>query len=328
MSYSDAIGGYFGLEPTGEHGHNIHEKSILLNSARNCLEYVLRARRPERVYMPSYTCSVVFEPLDRLNIPYSIYELDKNLEFLELPKINENELLLYSNYFGLKDAYCDRMVQFYGERLVLDCSQALYYAPQPGCHVFYSPRKFVGLPDGGCLYTPNVLEVDLPVDTSSETRTTHLYIRDKDGAEAGYNDFLRNDASLSGLPIMKMSELTKSMIGSIAFDKVRERRKQNFAYLFERLGGGLLIGKDDWQDAACPMVFPYLANGPELRGKLIAERIYTATYWPNVLNDARRDTYEYNLANRLMALPIDQRYNEEDMQRIVEVVDESSYTAA
>ena len=52
-----AIGGYFELElPLKE---EFHKDALRLNSGKNCLEYILRARQYKKVYIPYYTCDVV-----------------------------------------------------------------------------------------------------------------------------------------------------------------------------------------------------------------------------------------------------------------------------
>ncbi len=69
------------------------------------------------------------------------------------------------------------------------------------------------------------------------------------------------------------------------------------------------------------MIYPFLVlNGSKLKRELIANKIYVATYWPNVLNWAEKDSFEYNITNNLLALPIDQRYSEDDMYRIIEII--------
>ena len=46
----DAIGGYFSLElPQRE---EYHKHAIRLNTGRNCLEYILRAREYKKAYLP------------------------------------------------------------------------------------------------------------------------------------------------------------------------------------------------------------------------------------------------------------------------------------
>jgi hypothetical protein len=64
----EAIGGYFSLElPLRE---EYHKDAIRLNTGRNCLEYLLRARGYKKVYLPYYICDSVLEPIKRQNVEY------------------------------------------------------------------------------------------------------------------------------------------------------------------------------------------------------------------------------------------------------------------
>ena len=72
------IGGYFSLEiPQRE---EYHKDALRLNTGRNCLEYILRAREYKKVYIPYYTCDVVLEPFHKLGIPFEYYHIDIHLE--------------------------------------------------------------------------------------------------------------------------------------------------------------------------------------------------------------------------------------------------------
>jgi hypothetical protein len=53
---------------------------------------------------------------------------------------------------------------------------------------------------------------------------------------------------------------------------------------------------------------------------LIKEKIFVATYWPNVFDWTLPDSMEYYLAKNIVPLPIDQRYNLDDMQYMVTVL--------
>src|SRR5690606_38550323 len=94
------IGGYFGLElKAGTHYHN---EAIRLNTARNCFEYILRAKEYKKVYIPFYTCEVLLEPLTKLKIAYTFYHINECLEPVEIISLKADEAFLYTNYFGVK----------------------------------------------------------------------------------------------------------------------------------------------------------------------------------------------------------------------------------
>ena len=62
-----------------------------------------------------------------------------------------------------------------------------------------------------------------------------------------------------------------------------------------------------------PLIYPLLLNKPKLREKLISEKIYIPQYWNNVLFWTSKDDFENFLTKNLIALPIDQRINQEEM---------------
>ena len=67
------------------------------------------------------------------------------------------------------------------------------------------------------------------------------------------------------------------------------------------------------------MVYPFWGNN-ELRKKLIENRIYCATYWPNVKEWTRPSSLEYKLTEDMIYLPIDQRYDLKEMELIVNMI--------
>lgn len=309
------IGGFFELE-LPRRGFP-HSDAILLNSGRSCIDYVLRANHVRHVYVPKYTCDVVVEPLVRNAISYSFYSIDEQLKIAEPMELADGEYLIANNYFGVKDEYCRHLSGRYGRRLILDYSQAWFAGPPSGSHCFYTPRKFVGVADGGCLYTDRVIALALETD-SSHARSSHLLKRIDLGAEQAYADFRQNDASLTGEPMKWMSPLTRRLLEAIDWEDVVRRRRLNYAFFQERLGPSNLLDVSD--DNACPMVFPFLTDDPDLRRKLIANKVFVAAYWPNVLEWCGPEEREHRLATRLIPLPIDQRYGIGDMERIVEVL--------
>jgi hypothetical protein len=300
-------------------GAPYHKGTIELNSARNAFEYILRVKKPKLVYMPKFTCDVMLEPLEKTNTKFVYYTLNDQLEIADSIEPSADELVLYTNYFGVKNTYSQELSKQLGDRLVLDCSQAFYYKPTDKEHVFYSPRKFVGVADGAYLITDKALEGELSIDTSYQ-RMEHLLKRVDLGAEAGYADFKRNDDSLVGEPIKRMSLLTGKILASLDYEAIRESRASNFKFLHTVLGDKNELSFDEARGAV-PMVYPLKLSGvSDLKQQLIEQKVFVPTYWPNVFEWCSEDEIEYQLARDIIPLPIDQRYNDEDMQRITEIL--------
>jgi hypothetical protein len=309
------IGGYFELETSA--GREYHSGLLKLNTGRNGLEYILRVRKYTKVYIPYYTCDVILEPFKKLNIEHAFYHIDEQLDPILDFKINENEALLYTNYFGLKGPTVERLAGE-GHNLIIDNAQAFYDPPLKGIDTFYSPRKFFGVPDGAYVSIDKTLNEDFKQDSSID-RFSHLLKRVELGAEAGYADFRQNDKDLEGQPIKRMSSLTQKLLASLDYGTIAKKRKENFQIMHNGLAPQNKLAVD-LHPGAVPMVYPLFVPKPGLRDFLIQNRIFVATYWPNVPDWTTKGQWENKLVQNLIALPIDQRYNSADMQRIIQLI--------
>ena len=354
--FDEAIGGYFGLElPAGNSSKIISrfcgEEAIAVNSASHALELLLhiydKAGKPiNRVYLPFYTCENVLEHLRRLDISPVYFDVNDNFLPVELPSPADDELVIINNYFGLFSSQIEQTISKapHQERFIIDNAQA-WWAPVPAMAAsIKSPRKFFGLPDGGILTLPSVFRNNLrsfrdnlrdveASDTASRVysgleqdssvdRASFLLLRTDHGAEAGYNAFRESSRELHNSPVRQMSNLTRAILGSIDYETIAARRRENFYTLdraLNKLNGFPLYGMED--TATVPMVYPLLLDDAEqadaLRKHLISQRIFVATYWPDLRTRFGEDSKAWNIARRLLPLPIDQRYGEPQMNRIL-----------
>lgn len=311
-----SIGGYFELELPQRAEY--HKTAIALNTGRNALEYILQVRGYKRVYLPYYSCEVLLEPFKKLDVDHVFYHVNENLELDGTLLLEDDEALLCINYFGLKQEYVLQLASIYGKQLIVDNTQAFYAKPLDGIDTFYSCRKFFGVPDGAYLYCNLCLDAELEQDQSWE-RMTHLLKRIDVSAEAAYADFREQSVKLKNNPIRQMSSLTHSIMASIDYSAVAERRRENYRYLDRMLkekNGISLPLIDD----AVPMVYPFLTEDGDLRKRLIDNRIYVAQYWPSVLQHGINGSTDEMLALQLLPLPIDQRYCAQDMDRIMALI--------
>lgn len=318
-----AIGGYFELADNDYADNFPHKDGVLLNTGRNALEYILRSiKNINLLYVPYFTCEVVLEPIRRLNIDYKFYHINSRFEIADRIVLGEGEYIIVNNYYGVNDLYIHSQLVKYGNRIIIDCAQAFFAPVITGVKMFYSARKFVGVADGGIAYLGNEMGEDLRTCETEKTElhNDHLLIRKEQGAEVGFCNYRKNEESLNNQPIRLMSENTKSILYHINYERVKKQRICNWMILNEALSPTNQLIIPLVSDFEVPHVYPYLIDsGAELRKCLIAEKVFVAKYWPNVIH---RDGFEFesNLADKVVALPIDQRYGKEDMNRIIEII--------
>ena len=312
------IGGFFSLELSHSTWGERYPKAIKLNSGRSCLEYILIARKYKKVWLPYYTCEAILQPIMRNGIEYGFYHIDKDFHISDRVHVGSDEVLIYTDYFGLMDDYSSEVAYEYSPNVILDNTQAFYTRPRRGTDVFNTCRKFFGVSDGAYLFTDTLLDMEIPQDYSRERMKAVLDRLDKSPEEA-FEEYHQSEQELCEVGIRKMSKLTQSIMDAIDYTDVANHRLRNFY----RLDKALADTNEMHFPINCdtvPMVYPYYCHQKGLREHLIRNKIYVAKYWPNVTDWAGKDSFEADLTEYLLPLPIDQRYGKEEMDFIINVI--------
>src|ERR1700738_3685164 len=154
------IGGLFGLEVPCLNAGNKRlpfgggSRNYFL-SARCAIYASCKPLKSGTAWLPSYLCGAILEPFDRLNIPIRFYDDGPNFandskEWTD--DVKNGDLVLFIHYFGFPNTtFPAKAVKKQGALIVEDASQGLFVKqlyPESDC-IIYSPRKFLGVPDGG-----------------------------------------------------------------------------------------------------------------------------------------------------------------------------------
>lgn len=312
------IGGYFELQVDSKNNY-LYPNLFHLNSGRNCLEYILTKRMYSKVYLPYFTCDAILQPILKLGLEYEFFDVNDKLEAIfDYSRLQLNEVVILTNYFGLKDKYIQSICEKI-KNVIVDNAQALFAKPIDGIDTFYSPRKFVGVADGGILSTKLDLNDNLEQSTSYN-RMFHLLKRIDLSAQEAYADFQRAEKIIGTETIMKMSNLTKRILYSIDYKSIEIQRIENFNFLHKHLKSSNQLELINCSEEV-PLVYPYkVKDSVIIRDILLKNKIFCAKYWPNVLEWCNASQNSYFLTDGILALPIDQRYNIENMLKIVKII--------
>ena len=304
------IGGYFELERFS--GSLYHEGALGLSCGRACIEYLLRQKNIKKIALPLFNCDVVAESCRAAGASIRYYRVGKDFKPAHI-ELMPDEWLYVVNFYGqLEEEYLLGLKEKFS-RLIVDNSHAYFNRPLPAVDTLYTCRKFLGVPDGGFLYT-DAPKAELQRDISYE-RMNFVLGRFEKGAGEFYAEASQNNDSFSGIPPKAMSALTENLLRAIDYESVKRKRSENYLHLHEALKDINLLKLRSVEAAyAYPLM---LDNAAEIRKKLISEKIFVPTLWPNVLHDAPKGSAEYELTAKLLPLPCDQRYDAADMERII-----------
>lgn len=309
------IGGYIELEHF--HGAMLHEGLIALNCGRACLRYLIRARKIRRIALPLFCCDSVREACQAEGTEVRLFRIGHDWMPQASFELRAGEWLYLVNAYG--QLARDQIVQAkerYGH-VILDEAQAYFEDPLPDIDTIYTCRKFYGVSDGAFLATDAPRIEGLPQDESYD-RMRFLLGRFERPASEFYALHVANDASFTAEGIRRMSRLTENLLRGADDAAIQARRTENFQRLARALGDKNLL---KLHVPTGPFAYPLLVpDGARLRKQLIAHHIYVPTLWPNVLEQAPEDSWEYTLASNVVPLPVDQRYGAEEMDVIVSAV--------
>ena len=307
------IGGYIELD--NYQLPMLHENGIALNCGRNALAYLFISKSIKKIKLPYFICDSVIGVCGREGVEISYYHIRMDFRPHEDLEINENEWLYLVNYYGqMSNEEILAYVSKY-KRVIVDQAQDYFANPIPNVDSLYTCRKWFGVADGAFLYSDSRIDREIPLDESFD-RMRFLLGRYERSANEFYAEYSENNSLFAIEPIKRMSRLTKNLLHGIDYKVVKQKRLENFKYLHENLA---CVNKLKLKTGT--FMYPLMIeNGVTIRKKLQQEKIYIPMLWPSVLKMAPPDSLEYEMAEDILPLPIDQRYGLEDMEYMINTI--------
>lgn len=316
-------GGYLPLETrTGEDYFSRYGKESVVrtNSAKAAIYFAALKMNVKKLYVPYYLCDSVLRMLGSSGIRVEQYWLDEQL-LPALEKKEEDAGILLVNYFGIMDERIQQEAQKY-KNVIIDNSHAFFSTPlfREDVYNVYSCRKFVGVPDGGYLVSQTKLDRNLEPDKVSRY-FSYLAVSSEYGMNEAYAEKLESDRHFYD-NYKGMSELSQNLLIGTDYGVIREKRRENFYVLHK------LLDQYNWfafeKDSIPAYLYPFYPkgseNGDDIKKRLIARKIYTPTLWRELICSKWKDRMEYRISKNTIFLPVDQRYDREDMAYLAQTV--------
>lgn len=309
------IGGYLELEQN--YLPMLHDGAKALNSGTACLAYLIRAKKIKRIALPFFLCDCIKDICITEGVEIRQYKIKDDFS----PDCGEEQMdgewMYVVNFFGqLSEENFSELTTKYGS-VIADQAQAYFDKPINGADTLYTCRKFFGVPDGAFLYTDAQIKEELQTDESFG-RMRFLLGRYERTASEFYSEYNANNFLLRNEPIKRMSRLTDNLLHGIDYKSVKDKRTRNYRYLYEyfKKFNQLQVRKIEGA-FAYPLLLP---NGASIRKKLLDNKIYIPTLWPNVLHTVKKNSLEYYYAENILPVPVDQRYDLGDMQFLIDMI--------
>ncbi len=308
------------------HGLTVPVPGHFIFSGRTAIETVLK-ELPEAktAFLPSYCCDSMIQPFRDAGIEVEFYPVNYE-DGLKIAIEKDADILLLCNYFGFNIPRPE-LKGFRGV-VIEDVTHSLFsvhpYHPQTD-YLVASLRKWEPINCGGYCAAVNGVLHQIPITTPPQEfiekksaamalKTEYLSVLDEE-KKPRFRSMFRESNHWLAQHYSKLSidPWSREYLDSVDMGKQRETRRRNAKALYKGLKNAQFLFPEEAID--CPLFVPLLLpNRDEVRWMLTENSIYCPVHWP------KPEGAESNLYERELSLICDQRYNEEDMERIVTVL--------
>jgi hypothetical protein len=331
---SNIVGGVIGANYSTRSCVPVHLVDVCsFVNARSCIDAVIANRSFRMAWLPSYLCDSVLMPFSKHGCSVRFYPIDDTLECSDvswISEVEESDVVLGINYFGLVPFPHFRILRETGACLIEDLSQALFQPRDPDADfAVYSLRKFLPVIDGGFLAARVPGSFLMPTQEAENELSfgpAAAAFFGRGLADLGVDkifDWFGAFKKAEGLmPVgpVAMSKASRWIFNQVIdFESAQDRRKRNFSVLKELLGEFHPFQKI--MTGAVPLGFPIVvADRRKLLSEFYSAGIFPPVHWPlrHFLPEKYYDSHR--LADSILTLICDQRFSVEQMARQSELV--------
>lgn len=299
------------------------------------------------ILIPAYTCQTVIEPFIQEHWDVHLYPIDTRLciretEFLTLLDKYSPSAVLVHPYYGKRlleyEANLLKKAKRHGALIIQDLTQSVFSLRDEDYIdiTVGSLRKWMAIPDGSFLFIHSHVRFDVPEVKQYNMefvipQLDAMYLRGeyfRTDIPSYKQISIRLNKYAEGLTVSseirqhRISDYSLNELKKTDFDLIYKKRMDNFETLLLSVRQSdkcmPVIGSIEELDGA-PLYFPvYVRERDEFQKQLAINSIYAPVLWGTESSTHYIDsTIEY-IFRHILAIPIDQRYDEDDMLRIAD----------
>ncbi|MBX0357727.1 DegT/DnrJ/EryC1/StrS family aminotransferase [Halobacillus sp. Nhm2S1] len=323
-------------------------KQVYLDTGRSAIRLALNNINDKRkvAILPMFTCHTVIQPFIEFGYEVSFYDVDtkfkvnKNKFEKLIGEVNPSVILVHA-YFGF-DTLIDireylKSLRESGTYIIEDITQSYFSNIDYETADFYvcSVRKWLAIPDGGFLKSSNV-EIKRPSLVANDRYTkkqekamllkgeyvNNIYPIIKEQYNKTFSEAKRIIDRQTN--IYAMSGISRKLLYKSNIGEIKSRRKRNYRFLLQHLidEKNIIVPLNSLGEDDTPLFFPiFIDNRLDFQKYMAKSNVYLPIIWPK--SDLCLSEPESNsryIYEKILCIPCDQRYNENDMERVVNLI--------
>lgn len=341
------VEGGLGLRPSFYNDFEVRETLCGRTSLSCVVEMLIRNSNVKRVYLPSYCCQTMIEPFLSQGLEVCFYDVVLSSRGLHRVFDYENkcDAVMLMDYFGYIDEETFKIAKnqkLRGKILIYDTTHALYCNNNIKIYDYLcgSYRKWVDINCGfyavNCLvsktnevFKPTLTTADRYIDIRTKMFDTKAdYINGNNGDKTQILKWIEESEQILEKTYRHKSADDRSMkvMQQTDVTYIKQRRRDNANVLIE----GVKSLCDDrvrllYSEAGTgevPLFVPISVDvqwRDTLRNELIKNNIFCPIHWPLSTSHTISDTAK-QLFRTELSLVCDQRYDVDDMKKIIHVL--------
>lgn len=347
----NTIGGFFCYDNAAEPEYNFFDTIRPKNgdlqftmSGRCAIYYALndlkQTDKRRVAYVPAYTCETVLAPFKKAGYRLIFYGISRDMTPIFDEKVlDEISVLSLCGYYG----FCNYNREFVqkcaakGIAVIEDTTHSIFSADGIDPYATYvvgSLRKWIGVLSGGFAiktagrFQPALLNAD---DLHLSLRRNAIHLKQKADPDDTEKIKLANDLFWDAELMLRdifdahqSDEESLQIMQTFDYQRLINKRRSNYRYLLEHVkpSSEYTIVFPVLTQAAVPSHFTiYINRREQAQEYLKSLGIHSTAYWPKDpdinLEHLPETAYIYE---HVLSLPCDQRYGEEEMERICQAL--------
>lgn len=305
--------------------NNFNTNLYLYSSGRDALYSIFNHIKDKKIWIPNFLCESIFKPIIKNNLRYEFYNVNDGLEAILQFKPAKDDYILIINFFGFVDENLYKFSVDNELNVISDTTHLIFNEERfknvlsKSKFVVGSLRKSFALPDGGYVLSNDHLVIKKnPREEFTYLRTYGLFSR--------YFSSINNFNSDENFMVLKKAEsildkatdfgykisyLSENILKCINLNDYIDQINKNFNILNKKLNKNYIFYSQYF-----PIVFKNSNERNFVRKKLFEKNIFAPIHWDtNFLGN-----YKNSISDRILSIPCDYRYNEFDMNDVLNVL--------
>lgn len=294
--------------------------------------------------LPPFTCHTVIEPFIRRGYDVQTYHVGRELtttanDILQSAISSQAGVLLFHRFFGVDtikdiDVILPKLREM-GVVVIEDCTQCLYsdFKKSDADYWVGSIRKWCGVPDGGFAvckdgcFVETPTEIDIKLQDLKRIASTLKYeymFENKGEKSMFYSQYRKADEMIDAQDrYYTISDLSRTIQSNLNIEELKSKRRANYEIIARGLKdfNEIHLLFESMNEDEVPLYCPILCEDRRsLQNKLVKNSIYAPIVWPKAECCPKVDEESNYVYEHILCIPIDQRYDSDDMERVLDVI--------